>query len=74
MLFLIILYLCLCVQITASQEIERTSPDFLLNSGDPSTDSKYSWGALAAGSSTPLAGRTGILSSVTNTKCTIPPT
>jgi len=56
-------------QITASQEIERSSPDFLLNSGDASSTTKYSWGALAVGSSAPLAGRTGILTAVTDPTC-----
>lgn len=50
-------------------EIVRASPDFLLNSGSDDSANLYSWAALAAGSSTPLASRTAILTSVTNKDC-----
>lgn len=61
------------MQVTASQEIVTTSPDFLLNAGSTKMNALYSWGALAVGSSAPFAGRTAILTSVTNKNCSMTP-
>jgi hypothetical protein len=61
------------MQLTAAGEIVRASADFLLNSGSAEVDNVYTWAALAAGSTTALASRTAILTSVTNKDCTITP-
>lgn len=62
------------LQVTAAAEIVRASPDFLLNSGSANMGALYAWGAVATGSSTPYAGKTAILSSVTDSQCTVTPT
>lgn len=59
-------------QVTGSGEIVRASADFVLNTGSADAANVYSWAALAAGSTTPLASRTAILSSVTAADCTTP--
>lgn len=73
MTFITYFYGISIVQITDSQEIVTTSPDFLLNEGSANMQTFYSWGALAVGSSTPYAGRTGILTSVTDKSCSVTP-
>ncbi len=57
---------------TISGEIVRSSPDFVLNTGSTDAANVYSWAALAAGSTTPLASRTAILTSVTAADCNKP--
>ena len=67
-------------QVNKFQRIEISST-FLLSSGADSTAStstsistqhpQYTWGALAVGSSTPLAGRVGLLFATTNMDCSI---
>ena len=53
-------------QITASGEVTRGSPDFLLNDGNNNLATMYSWGSLATSDSTSLASTTGILTMVAN--------
>jgi len=62
--------------ITRSGELVRVSPDFLLNSGNPNTDTFYTWGALAvAGSNnSPENLRVVIANSLTKSTCTSPST
>ena len=49
----------------------RTSPDFVLNSGNDQLSTVYSWGALAAGDTTAYSSQTAILTALSNDKdCT----
>lgn len=60
-------------QLTSAGEVVRASADFLLNTGSAEVDNIYTWAALAAGTTTALASRTAILTSVTNKDCSITP-
>lgn len=57
-------------KLTSSGELVRTSPDFLLNSGNTNLDSFYTWGALATGKNTYLDSQTAIVSMLSNITCT----
>ena len=56
-------------QVSASGEISRASPDFLLNQGNSQLASVASWGAVAGGILTPLQSQTAILTFLATTDC-----
>ncbi len=63
--------MCLFPQLTLSGDLIRSSPDFVLNTGNPAVESVYSWGALASGVTTSLGSQTAILTSLTNFDCAV---
>lgn len=58
-------------QLTSAGGLQATSANFILNDGSSNPETSYTWAALAAGTTTPLATRTAVLTSITNKDCTV---
>lgn len=58
-------------QLTASGEIVRTSPDFLLNQGNAALNTISSWGSLASGIMTPLQSQTAMVTFLASSDCSV---
>ena len=52
-------------KLTIAKQLIRSSPNFLLNSGNPDVSLYYSWGALAVGSRNTYASQVAIFSALT---------
>jgi hypothetical protein len=59
------------LQLTSTGEMRRASASYLLNAGSSDMETSYTWAALAPGTTTPLATRTAILTSITNKDCSV---
>ncbi len=58
-------------QLTASAQLIRNSPNFLLSPANKDIGSVYTWGALAAGDLTPLRSQAAILFVDNNFNCSV---
>jgi hypothetical protein len=59
------------MKLTSTGEMRRASASYLLNAGSSDMETSYTWAALAPGTTTSLATRTAILTSITNKDCSV---